>query len=226
MTDATTVNIETPAPTQGKIAAALAAFQAEIPAITKDGSADAGKYSYTYATLDKLVGILLPLLAAQEIAFTAVPDWNQLGFGLKTALIHSSGEKIEGFYPLGNPNNPAQAIGSAISYARRYALLALTGVAPAGEDDDGAAANTAQAESQTRAAAASKPAAKTAIDIRTEMADEIEGSGGLLTTDDANTVMAEAAPGKGPAEWTVTDMKKGQLLLGKLLKERKAEGGK
>lgn len=221
MTDATTVNIAATAPGQGQIAAALAVFQSNIPQIVKDSEVDAGRMKYKFAPLEKLVPIILPLLAAQEIAFTAVPDWTELGFGLRAALIHSSGEKIEGFYPLGSPTNPAQAIGSAISYARRYALLSLTGVAPAGEDDDGATA-TAQTDAVT-AKATDTPVKETAASVRTEMGDTIENSGGLLAASDAQKIMVKLTNGKDITEWTLTDMKKGRTELNKLLTERQKE---
>jgi hypothetical protein len=62
--------------------------------------------------------------------------------------MHSSGEWLEQeyFIPLGKMD--AQAAGSAITYARRYALQAIAGI-PA-EDDDGNAATQAKPESVTK----------------------------------------------------------------------------
>lgn len=229
MTDTTVINnVTTPAP-KGKIAAALAKFQAALPVITKDSTADTGKYSYDYAGLDAISPIILPLLSEVGIAYTAVPDWTAQGFGLRASLIHTSGEFIEGFYPLGSPSNPAQAIGSAITYARRYALLSLTGVAPVGSDDDGKAGSTAQGETVAKAATAratDAPIKETPASVRKEMGDTIEGSGGLLTTDDANAVMEQVAPSKEISDWTLTDMKKGRDALNVLLETRKAASGK
>lgn len=55
---------------------------------------------------------------------------------LVTTLAHISGDRIESFYPLftSKANDP-QALGSAVTYARRYSLMALVGMCP--EDDDG-----------------------------------------------------------------------------------------
>ena len=58
---------------------------------------------------------------------------------LAYSLLHKSGGAVAGEYPLPRDGSP-QAIGSALTYARRYALCAVTGVAPGGSDDDGAAA--------------------------------------------------------------------------------------
>jgi hypothetical protein len=209
---------------QGEIAAALAEFQKNIPVPGKDSSADTGKYTYAYASLDKLVPVLLPLLAEQGIAFTAVPDWTELGFGLRASLIHTSGQKIEGFYPLGSPNTPAQAIGSNISYARRYALLSLTGVAPTGEDDDGKAGNDAQIEAnateEKQATAKTTAKKETPASIRAEMGDLIDRSNGLITTDDANEIMNDVSGGKEIADWNLKDMQAGRDALKKRLAER------
>lgn len=56
-----------------------------------------------------------------------------------TTLSHSSGEWIRGRLTMKPVKNDPQGIGSAITYARRYALAAIVGVAP--EDDDGEAAS-------------------------------------------------------------------------------------
>jgi hypothetical protein len=57
-------------------------------------------------------------------------------FGLNYQLTHvASGTEISGRYPLKLAENPMQ-MGSAITYARRYVLLSITGVAAEDEDDD------------------------------------------------------------------------------------------
>lgn len=194
------------------LAAALVAFQADIPVPTKDSSADTGKYSYDYASLDKLTPLIFEKLTAVGLAYTAAPDLTEVGFGLRAQLIHESGESIGGFYPLGSPNNPAQAIGSAITYARRYALLALTGVAPTGEDDDGARATDAQSKATTAYAPVSG-GKETPDSVRAEMGELIESSGGKVSGDDANEIMATVTNRKPVANWTLTDLKKGRDAL-------------
>lgn len=60
--------------------------------------------------------------------------------GLETTLLHESGESLSNrfFMPVKDAGNP-QAVGSAVTYARRYALCAVVGIAPA--EDDGNAAS-------------------------------------------------------------------------------------
>jgi hypothetical protein len=61
---------------------------------------------------------------------------------LTTILRHVSGEAIETEYPVLADYSSPQKIGSAMTYARRYSLMALVGVAP--EDDDGNEASVPQ----------------------------------------------------------------------------------
>ena len=125
---------------------ALAEVQAKLPKITKGETAKVpgkdGKqgYSYRYAGLDTISAHLLPLLGEHGLSFTAKPTLNGDGkFVLAYSLKHESGEHDDGEFPLGGGGGTPQAIGSAITYARRYCLCAVTGVAP-DEDDDGQAA--------------------------------------------------------------------------------------
>jgi hypothetical protein len=60
------------------------------------------------------------------------------GVLLRTILSHSSGEWIDSWYPVVPIKNDPQGFGSALTYARRYCLSAMVGIAP--EDDDGNAA--------------------------------------------------------------------------------------
>lgn len=198
---------------------ALSAFQSTIPVPTKDSSADAGKYTYGYASLDALVPVIFPRLSAVGLAYVAVPDVNEQGvFGLRAKLVHTSGEEVGGFYPLGSPNAPAQAIGSAISYARRYALLSLTGVAPTGEDDDGASAQ----KSPPAAANTDRKEAPGSTGAQAKVTALLNDPTSLVTGDDANAVMGEIAPGKTPGEWTAKHLTECLARLEALNTERKA----
>lgn len=71
--------------------------------------------------------------------------------GLATTILHSSGQCISSvFYmPVSKANDP-QAVGSALTYAKRYALLGAAGIAP--EDDDGNAATGRQVAASTTSA--------------------------------------------------------------------------
>jgi hypothetical protein len=131
---------------QAKLFAALASLQADLPRIAKDASAKItpdGKpsYSYKYADLADVAEAVMPLLGKHGLAFTAKPTMDGDRFVLVYKLVHESGEFDEGAYPLPDPRSTKpQTVGSAITYARRYCLTAVTGVAPNGDDDDASAA--------------------------------------------------------------------------------------
>lgn len=125
------------------LASALAKLQASMPEVRKGETArvksDKGNYSYTYANLADCSRAILPKLADLGLSFTSKPTVSGAGqFVLAYALRHDSGDSDEGRYPLPDPGRSTpQQVGSAITYARRYALCAITGLAPDDDDDDG-----------------------------------------------------------------------------------------
>jgi hypothetical protein len=144
---------------------ALAAFQLAIPRIDKSATADTGSYTYDYAPLDAVVAKVMPLLGKHGLSLITRPTVTADGrFVLSYSLLHASGEREDGDYPLPERGKP-QELGSALTYARRYILCAVTGVAPGGEDDDGAAASQIKAPRQQRPARL--PSRPTAAPVRT-----------------------------------------------------------
>lgn len=130
--------------TTDTLAAALAAVQADLPEVRKAETAKVptktgGSYSYTYADLAAVTRVILPRLGKVGLSWTTKPTILGDRFVLAYKLLHVSGEYEEGTYPLPDRGSP-QEIGSAITYARRYALCSVTGVAP--DDDDDAATAT------------------------------------------------------------------------------------
>jgi len=115
----------------GGITAALIAFQAALPNVGKTSTAQYGQY----ADLSDVSGVLLPRLAANGIAYTCtLTRVTDTEFLLVAQLRHVSGEVIASEWPV--PRTNPQTMGSSLTYGRRYLLLAMTGVHPAGEDDD------------------------------------------------------------------------------------------
>jgi hypothetical protein len=92
-----------------------------------------------YADLAAIFDAVRKPLAAQGLIVTQTTELREGGFVLVTTLAHSSGQFIKSEYPLPVAGKP-QEVGSALTYARRYSLSAITGIA-ADEDDD---ANAAQ----------------------------------------------------------------------------------
>jgi hypothetical protein len=141
------VTTETYDPTDlGPIAAALAKAQSQFPTITRDKTVTVttkagGSYSFKYAPLDSILAAVRKPLSDNGLALVQLLDHESL----VTMLIHESGASLSGRTALIQTSD-IQALGSAITYLRRYAIQALLGIA-AEEDDDGnrAAGNTVKA---------------------------------------------------------------------------------
>lgn len=124
-------------PKHDGLASALAAFQGDMPTVSKSSRADVGQYSYTYANLASISSVALPILSKHGLAFTCRPQHTEHGLVLEGRLLHESGEFADGELPL-NGRSP-QELGSSITYMRRYLFGCLTGIVT-DDDDDGAAA--------------------------------------------------------------------------------------
>lgn len=127
----------------GELAAALLKARAKFTPIQKNAKANVptkggGKYSYSYSTLDNLIDSVDDALAEHGILITqtTIPGY------LVTQATHSeSGQWIRGAFQLAVPTEgDPQKLGSAVTYARRYALSALLNIA-ADDDDDAQAAS-------------------------------------------------------------------------------------
>lgn len=148
------------------LAAALAAFQAEAPTVAKTKTAqvtpkNGGSYSYSYADLADVCEAAYPLLAKHGLAFSCAPDLRE-GWVIVGKLIHTSGDSIEGCLPL--YGDTPQALGSSITYMRRYLLGSLTGIVTDTDDDAQAAQH-----SSPRAAGSPRPASEKQVQFVIQM---------------------------------------------------------
>jgi hypothetical protein len=126
-----------------EIAAALAKAQATI----KDAAKSIQAYNYKYADLASVLQIVRPALSSNGIA--VLQDTETLpnaSISVTTRLLHVSGQWVESS-PLAlvieakKGLSAAQNAGSVVTYARRYSLAALVGLAQ--EDDDASAGKEA-----------------------------------------------------------------------------------
>ncbi len=125
------------APAHGSIASALAAAQMEMGRALKQASNP--HFRSKYADLGSVMDACLPALNRNGIAVIQPTADDDTGRYVKTILIHGeTGETLECRVPLIVGKNDMQGYGSAVTYARRYGMMAMAGIAP--EDDDGNAA--------------------------------------------------------------------------------------
>jgi hypothetical protein len=183
---------------------ALVALQGQLPVLAKDKAAVYGRY----ADLVQLHEVVLPLLVEHGLCWTCCPTTLDSGQAvLEYALRHLSGESIGGRYPLPAGASPQQ-LGSAVTYARRYALCAVLGVV-ADADDDGSTAEASARPARRRATTDDdgpiRPQQRTAIqagfgelgyggegnrDRRLQVAARLAGLDTLASTNDLTATQA------------------------------------
>lgn len=121
-----------------ELAAALAKAQSQIERAKKDSTNPHFKSSYADlasvwdACREALTGNGLSVAQSAEASGDG-------GYGVTTMLLHTSGQWMSGTLYLKPTKDDPQGAGSALTYARRYGLAAMVGVAPA--DDDANAAS-------------------------------------------------------------------------------------
>jgi hypothetical protein len=120
----------------GDLAAALAKAQAEVGTVQKDASNPFFKSHY--ATLAAVWEATRPILSKHGLSVVQMPSQDEAGYYVETMLMHGSGQWLKSRTYMKPAKDDPQGIGSLISYARRYALQAVTMVCP--DDDDGEAA--------------------------------------------------------------------------------------
>lgn len=114
------------------LAKALSQLQGDLKPIPKDS--ENPFFHSAYSSLTACWETVRPLLKKYGLAVTQTTITTDKLL-LITTLMHESGEIIVGQYPIYSKDNSPQSLGSAISYAKRYALQAILGLAS--EDDDG-----------------------------------------------------------------------------------------
>ena len=128
----------------GALAAALAKAQSEIANPEKSLTATIvspfpreGSRTFRYAPLSSGLDLVRKCLGQHEIATvqTTAIDADQALIRLTTTLVHASGEWVSSDWPVCPVSETAapHRLGAALTYARRYALFTLVGIA--GEDD-------------------------------------------------------------------------------------------
>lgn len=138
--------------TTAAIFEALSKAQGEFHNVTRDMVADTGTYTYSYADLGCCLDAVRAPLAAHGLAVIQTAGLTDGEVRVSTVITHASGEWIDCGEISMVPQRPGpQAIGSCITYARRYAMAAALGLAQT--DDD---AQSAEVAPGTKSAAPTK----------------------------------------------------------------------
>lgn len=194
-------------------------LQREIENPAKDQTAtvrmkEGGSYTYTYASLDSILRYVRPILYKHGFGITQDVISSEVSpmIGVVTQILHASGQSFE-FGPLYLPAGDAKASGSAITYARRYALCAALNIA-AEEDDDGkasggradkpvpqAATEGVSPDDGTRQPVVGDGEASATGECRHEIVDEVNAAGMKLPAGFYHCVTCGAISKKGGTAW-------------------------
>ena len=131
------------------LSAALSKAQGVMEGAKKDG--DNPHFKSKFATLASVWDACRKPLADNGLSVVQSPGGSGAGLPAVTVLMPESGEWMEGMFTMTPTKDDPQGVGSCLTYARRYALAAMVGVAP--EDDDGN-------EASAKPTQPSKPVAK------------------------------------------------------------------
>lgn len=123
----------------------MAAMQSRMPTISKDAKIIVkGELRSTYASFENIVDTIRPLLEEYGFSVTFKTSFVNGVLHVLGRISHRGGHSEETTIALPFDNtgskNEVQAIGSSVSYGKRYALCMLLNITTRGEDDDGAAA--------------------------------------------------------------------------------------
>jgi hypothetical protein len=155
-----------------ELAASLAIAQGAMSVAIKDSTNP--HFRSKYADLSSVIDAVRPHLSANGICFVQEPTTEAGMLVVETTLYHKSGQWISSKLSVACKDLSPQPVGSATTYARRYALMAICGIAPA-EDDDGEAA---QGRAQPQRPAPKAPSIEPmAVPTAPKLPDQFDGAG-------------------------------------------------
>lgn len=132
---------------QDTLLKALAKAQTEFPPLKKDSINP--HFKNEYVSLDSILKAVLPVLHKNGITLSQPPCSEGNNVGVNTRLIHAeTGEVEEASFTLPLAKADPQGAGSAITYARRYALVSMLGLNVDDDDDGNSASDNGEKSAQ------------------------------------------------------------------------------
>lgn len=192
-----------------ELATALAKAQGQMGSAKK--GAENPFFKSKYADLGSVINAIKGPLSDNGLSYTQFPIREGEAAGVVTRLLHASGQWMESDYTLPLAKFDAQAVGSAFTYARRYALQAIAGI-PAGDDDGNAASEAApqpetELEKHLRVLDENREAVNRAkIAINKGDYDDLWDAVQAIPNED-RLALWHPSPTKGGEAWTVAERK-------------------
>jgi hypothetical protein len=120
---------------------AMTAFRSEAISVIKAKHVSFGQTNYKYATLAKILEIVVPALAKHGLSHNWETKQDGPAITVSCIITHAQGHSertsLSAAPDQSGGKNAIQAVGSAVSYLERYTFMALTGLAASDQDDDG-----------------------------------------------------------------------------------------
>lgn len=216
---------EPTAPAPADIDQVLHMFQADLPVLKKDRDGQVGNQKTKYADLKQANEVVLTRLNALGCIWVCEPTMIHLGDQLRFVLCWElkhvpSDTARRGQFPI--LGDSPMKLGSAITYARRYSLLAVTGVIPEDEDDDGQSFEEGHAVARRAASGRAQRAARPAQARGERVSPPVRsGRAGPPLPGEDQAPAADAPPDVHPDTRASVDqrqMRKMHALWGELVK--------
>jgi hypothetical protein len=201
----------------------MADFQRQVPAIPKTKTAQittrgGGRYSYSYAPLEEILRVTRPVMAPLGLSIS----WRSgkvdgTSVSVICQVAHTLGHVEDSgtvTVPVtagddGRGANPSQRVASAMTYAKRYSLLGILGLAPE-EDDDSASASGDEDERTPPATAPGPESDRTfVVESVSRMADKQK-----LSVEERLELTKNYLHGQPLNKATVEDLRQLQMFLG------------
>ena len=175
-------SVMTHSETIAAIASALSAAQGELSHALKDTMGQIGQQKTKYADLASCWDAAREPLSKNGLAVVQLPSADGPKVTVTTMLVHKSGEWFKNSLQMTSAQNTPQAIGSCITYGRRYSFCSVVGISP--EDDDGAAASgTARGSKEAAKAVGDAKVAMMRGEEPPEMEPQRQGGGKISFAD-------------------------------------------
>lgn len=136
---------------QQEYSSALVAAIGELSNVAK--TAANPYFKSKYAPLDAIIDATRPILLKHGLAISQTPLFLEGTAGVETTILHASGHSTTTTLLLPLKDQSPQGVGGAITYARRYALAAVLGIASE-DDDDGNVSSGLHKKEEARPAVA------------------------------------------------------------------------
>jgi hypothetical protein len=167
-------------------APAFVTLQHRLPKVVKTATGQVGQQKTRYADFEAITDAIKDILHECGFAYLQPASGGHGGqVSVTTILLHTSGEWMRDTLSMPTGGNGAQGVGSALTYAKRYGLASILGIAT--EDDDGHAAS--QRPPAARQPAAAKPDPRQGLPLK---GDKPAGAPSQAVTKRVMAMFAEA----------------------------------